>query len=118
MIHISCNDYYNKFSYHLSSHIETIYTGVDKRFTVVHMENNTNFSQDGGIDRNPSLPHTSKRRITTNLKSINNQKCQKIKLHGTLTTMELKKQSNRTSRPVRQQMETAVRWQAVREGLI
>ena len=47
------------------------------------------------------LPCTTKRRITTNLKSINNQKCQKIKLHGTPTTMELKKQSNRTTRPVR-----------------
>ena len=51
------------------------------------------------------LPPTTKRRITTNLKSINNQKCQKIKLHGTLTTMELKKQSDRTTRWVRHQME-------------
>ena len=59
-------------------------------------------SQDGGIGRNPSLPHTTKRRITTNLKSINNHKCQKIKLHGTLTTKELKKQSSRPTRPVRQ----------------
>ena len=42
-------------------------------------------SQDGGIGRNPLLPRT------TNLKSINNQKHQKIKLHGTLTTKELKK---------------------------
>ena len=39
--------------------------------------------------------------MTTNLKSINNQKCQKIKLHGTLTTKELKKQSTRTTRLVR-----------------
>ena len=37
------------------------------------------------------LPRTTKRRITTNLKSINNPKCQKVKLHGTLTTKELKK---------------------------
>ena len=36
-----------------------------------------------------------------NLKSINIQKCQKIKLHGTLTTKELKKQSTRPTRPVR-----------------
>ena len=64
-----------------------------------------NSGQDGGIGRNPSLSHTTKRRITTNLKSINNQKCQNIKLHGTPTTMELKKQSNRTTRPVRQWME-------------
>ena len=62
-------------------------------------------SQDGGIGRNPSLPCTTKRRKTTNLKSINNQKCQKIKLHGTLTTTELKKQSNRITRLVRWQME-------------
>ena len=47
---------------------------------------NTNWSsgQDGGIDRNPWLLPTSKRRITTNLKSRNNQKHRKIKLHRTL----------------------------------
>ena len=58
-------------------------------------------SQDGGVGGNPSLPCTTNRRITTNLKSINNQKCQKIKLHGTLTTKELKKKSTRATRPVR-----------------
>ena len=47
--------------------------------------------QDAGIGRNTLLPRTSKRRITTNLKTINNQKSQKIKLHGTPTTKELKK---------------------------
>ena len=57
--------------------------------------------QDGGIDRNPSLPHTTKKRITTNLKSINNHKSQKIKLYGALTTKELKKKSTRTTRPVK-----------------
>ena len=41
------------------------------------------------------LPCITKRRITTNLKTINNQKCQKIKLHGTPTTKELKKHSPR-----------------------
>ena len=41
------------------------------------------------------LPHTTKRRITTNLKTINNQKCQKIKLHGSLTAKELKKHSSK-----------------------
>ena len=56
--------------------------------------------QDGGVGRNPSLPHTTKGRITTNLKSINNQKCQKIKLHGTPTAKKLKKKSTRTTRPV------------------
>ena len=59
-------------------------------------------SQDGGIGGNPSLPRTTKRRITTNLKSINNQKCQKIKLDGTPTTKELKKQSTRPTRLKRQ----------------
>ena len=46
------------------------------------------------------LPHTTKR-TTTNLKSINNQKHQKIKLHGTPTTKELNKkiyQNNQTSK--------------------
>ena len=44
--------------------------------------------QDVGIGRNTSLLRTTKRRITTNLKPINNQKCQKIKLHGTPTTKD------------------------------
>ena len=40
-------------------------------------------------------PHSTKRRITPNLKTISNQNCQKIKLHETLTTKELKKHSFR-----------------------
>ena len=60
----------------------------------------TSSRQDGGVGRNPLLPRT-KRRITTNLKSINNKKCQKVKLYGTLITNELK-QSTRTIRLVRQ----------------
>ena len=51
------------------------------------------------------LPHTTKRGITTNLKSVKNQNCQKIKLHGPLKTKELKKQSTRTTRLVRGRME-------------
>ena len=47
------------------------------------------------------IPCTTKRKITTNLKSINNQKCQKMKLHGIPTTTELKKQSNILTKPVR-----------------
>ena len=47
------------------------------------------------MGRNTVLLCTTKRRITTNLKTINNQKCQKIKLHGTLTTKELRKHSSR-----------------------
>ena len=61
--------------------------------------------QDGGMGRNPLLPHTTKRKITTNLKSINNQKCQKIILHGTLTTKELKKESTSPNRLVIPQTE-------------
>ena len=39
-------------------------------------------SQDGGIGRHALLPSTNKRRITTNLKTTNQQKCQMIKLYG------------------------------------
>ena len=53
------------------------------------------FSQDGGVGTNTSLPCTTKRRITTNLKTINNQNCHKIKQHGNPTTKELKKHSSR-----------------------
>ena len=35
--------------------------------------------------------NTTKRRITMNLKTKNNQNCQKIKLYGSLTTKKLKK---------------------------
>ena len=53
------------------------------------------------------LPHTTKRRITSNRMSINNQKSQKIKLHGNLTSKELKKkvnQNNQTSAPRQRHM--------------
>ena len=46
--------------------------------------------QDGGIGRYTVPPYTTKRG-TTNLKTKNNQNCQKIKLYGILTTKELKK---------------------------
>ena len=65
------------------------------------MEKSVTQGQDGGVGRNHSLPHTAKRRITTNLKSINDPKHQKIKLHGTPTTKELKKKLTRTTRLVR-----------------
>ena len=52
-------------------------------------------SQDGGIGRNTLLPYTTERRITTNLKIINNQSCQNVKLQGILTTKGLKKHSSR-----------------------
>ena len=47
--------------------------------------------QDGGVGRYIVLPHTTKRRTTTNLKAKNNQNCQKNKLYGSLTARELKK---------------------------
>ena len=51
--------------------------------------------QDGHIGRNALLPYTTKRRITTNLKTKNSQNYQKIKLHGSPITKELKKHSSR-----------------------
>ena len=36
------------------------------------------------------LPRTTKRRTTTNLKTKNNQNCQKIELYGSPTTKDLK----------------------------
>ena len=47
--------------------------------------------QDGGIGRYILPPRTTKRRTTTNLKTRNNQNCQKVKLYGSPTTKELKK---------------------------
>ena len=47
--------------------------------------------QDGGVGGYTVPPRTTKRRTTTNLKTKNNQNCQKIKLHGSMTTKELKK---------------------------
>ena len=80
--------------------------------------------QDGGVGRNSSFPCTTKRRITTNLKSINNQKCQKSKLHGTPTQKqtaqnhgfkETVRQNNQTGKEV--DGETAVRQRTVGVGL-
>ena len=56
-------------------------------------------SQDGGVGRHTAPPRTTKRRTTTNLKTKNNQNCQKIELHGSPTIKELKK--THSSRPVR-----------------
>ena len=53
--------------------------------------NSETFSQDGVVDKHTLPPCTTKRRTTTNLKTKNNQNCQKIKLCGSLTTKELKK---------------------------
>ena len=47
--------------------------------------------QDAGIGRHTLPPLTTKRRTTKNLKTKNNQNCQKIELYGSPTTKELKK---------------------------
>ena len=41
-------------------------------------------------------PCTTKRRTTTNFKTKNNQNSQRIKLYGSLTAKEVKKDSSRT----------------------
>ena len=53
--------------------------------------------QDEGVGRH-NLPSCTTKRKTTNLKTKNNENCQKIKLYGSLTTKELKKKHS--SRPV------------------
>ena len=76
--------------------------------------------QDGGIGRNPSLPHTTKMKITTSPKSINNQKHQKIKLHGTPTTKKKINQNNQTSTAadhVGWLRKAVARWRATQAGL-
>ena len=56
-------------------------------------------SQDGGIGTYTLPPRTTKRRTITNLKTKNNQNCQKIELYRTVwTTKEIKKKHS--SRPV------------------
>ena len=59
---------------------------------------NRTSSQDGGIGKYTLPPCTTKRGTTTNLKTKNNQNCQKIKLYGSPTTKQLKKKHS--SRPV------------------
>ena len=63
--------------------------------TPLKMAHRDSSSQEGGISRNVSLPRTTKKSITTNLKTMNNQNCPKMKLHGSLTTKELKEHSSR-----------------------
>ena len=64
-------------------------------------------------------PCTTRRRITTNLKTKNIQNCQKIELYGSLTTKELKKKHS--SRPVggavQEAQEVRTRSKAVGDGL-
>ena len=60
-----------------------------------HIHRYETSGQDGSVGRYTLPPHTTKRRIITNLKTKNNQNCQKIKLYGSPKTKELKKHSFR-----------------------
>ena len=55
-------------------------------FKIVPLETS---SQHGGIGRYSLLPCTTQRRLTTSLKTKNNQNCQKIELCGSPTTKVL-----------------------------
>ena len=57
---------------------------------VIKLQKRTS-SQNGGIGRHTVPPRTTKRRTITNLKTKNNQNCQKTELYGSPTTKELKK---------------------------
>ena len=52
--------------------------------------------QDGGVGRYTMPPCTTKRRTTSNLKTKNNNNCQKIKLYGSLTTNVKEETFNQT----------------------
>ena len=56
------------------------------------MKRRRSFGQDRGIGRYTSSPQITKR-TTANLKTENNQNCQKIKPYGSPTKKELKKHS-------------------------
>ena len=60
-------------------------------FTTFILKHNSSSSQDGGIGRYALLPCTTKRRITTNLKTKSNKNHKKIELYGSPTTKELQK---------------------------
>ena len=82
MIHHIKKDKYHMI---ISIDAEKVFNKKDKDESSIKSQIESS-SQDGGIGRNASLPCTTKRRITTNLKTINNQNFQKIKLHVTPTT--------------------------------
>ena len=86
-------------------------------------------SQDGGEVRHTVPPHTTKRRTTTDLKTKNNQNCQKVELYGSLTTKELKKKQssrlvggvemgNQAERTLaRRQLVDRARWQLAEQAV-
>ena len=51
---------------------------MQEQVKTTEKELNESSGQDGSIGRNTTLPHTTKRIITTNFKTKNNQNCQKI----------------------------------------
>ena len=59
------------------------------------------------------MPPRTNKRTTTNLKTKNNQNCQKIELYGSPTTKELKKKYS--YRPVGR-VETGARWRGLTAG--
>ena len=64
-------------------------------------------SQDGGIGRNASVLHTTKRRITTNLKAINKQKCQKNQTAWNSNNQRVKETFTQTGRRGRDRRQAA-----------
>ena len=75
--------------------LQTIYLLISKiNKELIKLKSKTS-SQDGDIGRHTVLPGTTKRRTIKNLKTKNNQNCQKIELYGSPTTKELKTHSSR-----------------------
>ena len=60
-------------NYMISIDAETAYNEIQHPFTIKTKLGMINSSQDGGVGRHTVLHHTTKRRITTNLKTNNNQ---------------------------------------------
>ena len=73
--------------------------------------------QDGVVGGYTLLPHTTERRTTTNLKTKNNPNCQISKLHGNLTTKELKKHLSRLTGGAETESQSGEdAWQGSRPG--
>ena len=64
--------------------------GKWRQLYLKRIKTNRTSGQDGGIGRY-TLPPCTTKRSTTNIKTKNNQNCQKIELYGSPTTKELKK---------------------------
>ena len=66
-------------------------TLTSRFFFPIKTYSNGTSGQNGGVGRHAVPAHTTKRRTTANIKTKNNQNCQKIELYGSPTTEELKK---------------------------